>query len=480
MSLVYKARSGIIWSIGQQFSVKFISLFITIILARLLSPAEFGLIAMLSIFIAIGTSLMDSGLTSSLIRTRLAGQKDYSTVFFFNLLGSVTVYLLFYLSAPLIAKFYHQPALSNIVRVYGLTFIINAFFSIQNTLLTKELRFKLQTVIQIPSVIIGGGLGIYLASSGFGVWSLVYMSLTNAGISTILHWYYSNWRPRLIFSKRSFKKHFHFGYKMTLSGMLDTVYQNLYTIIIGKYYAATQLGFYSRADSLSQLPVSIISTAINKVAYPMFSNISNDDLKLKLAYKKLMQQVLFWNAPILIFLAVIAEPLIVQMFTEKWLPSVPYFRILCIAGIMYPIHSYNLNILKVKGHSGQFLRLEIIKKVLSVIGIICVIPFGIFGLLYFQLFFTVISYYINSSQSGKLINYPLKEQLHDLMPILILSGLLGLGCYYLSQWYFSIYNLSNILKIILIAAVYGSFYLGISLAAKLSAIIDFKQLILKQ
>ncbi|RNL18387.1 flippase, partial [Xanthomonas vasicola pv. vasculorum] len=153
------------------------------------------------------------------------------------------------------------------------------FFSIQNTLLTKELRFKLQTVIQIPSVIIGGGLGIYLASSGFGVWSLVYMSLTNAGISTILHWYYSNWRPRLIFSKRSFKKHFHFGYKMTLSGMLDTVYQNLYTIIIGKYYAATQLGFYSRADSLSQLPVSIISTAINKVAYPMFSNISNDDLK---------------------------------------------------------------------------------------------------------------------------------------------------------------------------------------------------------
>ncbi|MCX2574296.1 lipopolysaccharide biosynthesis protein [Pedobacter sandarakinus] len=480
MSLVYKARSGIIWSLGQQFSVKFISLFITIILARILTPAEFGLIAMLAIFIAVGNSLMDSGLTSSLIRTRLAGQKDYSTVFFFNLIGSFSVYLLLFLFAPLIATFYKQPSLTNIVRVYGLTFIINAFFSIQSTLLAKELKFKLQTVIQIPAVLVGGCFGVYLANNGYGTWSLVWMNLINSAISTALHWYFSSWRPMLVFSKKSFKRHFHFGYKMTLSGLLDTVYQNLYTIIIGRYYAAAQLGFYSRADSLSQLPIGIISAAINKVAYPMFANIANDDVKLKTLYKKLMQQVLFWNAPILIFLAVVAEPLILLLLTDKWLQAVPYFQILCIAGVLYPVHSYNLNILKVKGKSGQFLKLEIVKKVLSVVGIICVIPFGIMGLLYFQLCFTVFAYYINSSYSGRLINYPLKEQLVDVMPILLLAGILGLGCFYLDYWYLETYHVSNIFRILCIAIIYGGFYLGISNVVKLTAMVDFKQLILKQ
>lgn len=480
MSLQHKARSGIIWSIGQQFSSKFISLFITIILARILSPAEFGLIAMLSVFIAVGNSLVDSGLTSSLIRSRLAGQKDYSTIFFFNLIGSVVVYAILFFSAPLIALFYKQPQLNDIVKVYGLVFLINAFFSIQNTLLTKEMQFKLQTVIQIPSVILGGCLGIYLAKNGYGAWSLVWMYLLNSAISTILHWYYSDWRPKFIFSRKSFKKHFYFGYKMTLSGLLDTFYQNIYTIIIGRFYAAAHLGFYSRADSLSQLPIGIISTAINKVTYPMFSNISNDDVKLKMVYRKLMQQVLFWNAPILIYLAVIAKPLLLMLLTEKWLPAVPYFQILCIAGILYPLHAYNLNILKVKGQSGQFLKLEIIKKVVSVIGIIAVIPFGIMGLLYSQLVLTVFAYYINSTYSGKLINYPLKEQLTDILPILILSGTVGLGCFYLSNWYLLHYNMSNLFQLFTIGMIYGGFYLGISSLIRLTAIIDFKQLILKQ
>jgi O-antigen/teichoic acid export membrane protein len=267
---------------------------------------------------------------------------------------------------------------------------------------------------------------------------------------------------------------------MTLSGLLDTFYQNIYTIIIGRFYAATQLGFYSRADSLSQLPIGIISTAINKVTYPMFSNISNDDVKLKMVYRKLMQQVLFWNAPILIYLAVIAKPLLLLLLTEKWLPAVPYFQILCIAGILYPLHAYNLNILKVKGQSGQFLKLEIIKKVVSVIGIMAVIPFGIMGLLYAQLVFTVFAYYINSTYSGKLINYPLKEQLTDILPIIILSGTVGLGCFYLSNWYLLHYNMSNLFQLLTIGIIYGGFYLGISSLIRLTAIIDFKQLILKQ
>lgn len=479
MGFIIMARLAIIWSIVQQFCIKLIGLAITVFLARILSPAEFGLIAMLSVFIALGNSLMDSGLTSSLIRSRLTGQKDYSTIFFFNLIGGILAYIILFFAAPFIASFYRQPLLAQIIKVYGLTFIINAFFSIQSTLLIKEMRFRLQTLIQIPAVIIGGALGILLAKNGYGTWSLVWMNLLTALISTLLHWYCSSWRPKFIFNKKSFRKHFHFGYKMTISGLLDTLYQNLYTIIIGRFYAVAQLGYYARADSLSQLPIGIISTAINKVAYPMFSAIANDDGKLKKVYQKLMQQVLFWNAPSLIYLAVVAKPFIGLLLTDKWLPAVPYFQLLCVAGILYPLHSYNLNILKVKGQSGQFLKLEIIKKVISVIGICCVIPFGIMGLLYFQLFFTVFAYYINSMYSGNLIKYPLKEQLLDIWPILLVAGLLGLAVFYLDQLVLS-HNMNRFLRILVTGISYGSLYLGISSLFKLAPLIDFKQIILKR
>lgn len=479
MSLINQTKLAVLWSICQQFSVKIIGLIINIFLARILSPTEFGLIAMLSVFISIGNSLMDSGLTSSLIRSRFSGQKDYSTVFIFNLIGGFSAYGILYASAPFIADFFKQPLLLAIIKVYGLSFIINAFFSIQNTLLVKEMHFKKQALIQIPAVIIGGAVGILLAINGSGVWSLVYMYLATPMFSTVLHWYYSAWRPRLIFNKRSFKKHFHFGYKMTLSGLIDTLYQNIYTIIIGRFYAAAQLGYYSRASTLSQFPIGIISTAINKVAYPMFSSIAHDDTKLKTAYQKLMQQVLFWNAPSLIYLAIIAEPMISVLLTDKWLPAVPYFQIMCIAGILYPLHSYNLNILKVKGRSGQYLKLEIIKKVLMVLGIICVIPFGIMGLLYFQLFFSVFAYYINSFYSGKLINYSILEQLKDIWPVLFLSGVLGITIYYLDKTFFTHYQ-NNFLRILWTGISYSILYLSVSYLVKLAPLTDFKQIILNK
>lgn len=479
MSLILKTRLAILWSILQQFSVKIIGLIINVFLARILSPEEFGLIAMLTVFIALGTSLMDSGLTSSLIRSRITGQKDYSTIFIFNLIGGIAAYLILCAFAPFIADFYRQPILIKIIQVYGLTFIINAFFSIQNTLLIKDLHFKQQALIQIPAVIAGGSLGVVLAYYGYGVWSLVWMQLLSTLVSTILHWIYSPWRPRLIFDKKSFRKHFYFGYKMTLSGLLDTLYQNIYTIIIGRFYSAAQLGYYARADSLSQLPVGIIYNAVNKVAYPMFSSISNDDVKLKQVYRKLIQQVLFWNAPSLIFLAIIAESLISLLITDKWLPAVPYFQILCVTGVMFPLQSYNLNILKVKGQSGQILRLEIIKKILLVIGIIAVIPFGIMGLLYFQLSFVFFAYYINSYYSGTLIKYPMIEQIKDVWPILFIAAVSGLIVFMLNYFAFPHYD-HKFLRILLSGITYGSLYLIISHLFKLAALADFKQIILKK
>jgi O-antigen/teichoic acid export membrane protein len=479
MGFKEKAVSGMLWSIWQQLSGKIIGFSISIFLARILEPAEFGLIAMLSIFIAVGNILLDGGLTASLIRTTDADQKDLSTIFYFNLAGSTFLYLLLFLSSPLIADFYNQPLLKAVVRVYGLILVLNAFFGVQSTLLIKELKLKKQTSIQIPAAICGGILGIVLAKMGYGVWSLVWMGLCTSFLSTAMHWIYSPWRPSLVFDKECFKKHFNFGYKMTLSGILDTVYQNIYFIIIGKYFSAVQLGFYSRAESISQLPISNISAAVNKVAYPMFAEISNDVVQLKNVYKKLMQQVLFWNAPVLILLCVVAEPLFRFLLTDKWLPSVPYFKILCISGIMYPLHSYNLNILKVMGKSALFLKLEIVKKVLSVVGILSFISFGIYGLLYFQLFFNFVAYYINSIYSGELIHYPVKEQIEDILPILALAGSIGVACYFLDLLLAHLF-VPDLIRIMIIGICYALFYYAFSQLVKLTAMRDFKQLILKK
>ena len=480
MSFKEKVISGILWSFGQQFGAKITSLLISIVLARLLNPAEFGLLAMIYVFISIGSSLMDSGLTSSLIRTHNASQKDYSTVFYFNLAGSLVVYAILFLLAPLLALFYKEEILTNIIRIIGLTFIINAFFGVQNARFTKEMNFRIQTMIQIPSVIGGGIVGIVLAKSGYGVWSLVWMHLFSSFLLALMHWVFSDWRPLFVFDRASFIRHFSFGYKMTLSGLLDTLYQNIYVILIGKYYSATHLGFYSRAESMSQFPINNISVAMNKVTYPMFASILDDNVKLKAVYKRILKQVVFWNAPILVALCVLAEPLFRILLTEKWLPAVPYFQILCIAGIMYPLHSYNLNILKVKGRSDLFLKLEVIKKVVCVIGIIFVIPFGIYGLLYFQLGYSFVGYYINSSYSGKIIDYSIGEQIQDLFPSLSLSAATGGMSYFLDVFLVRNFHSTDPERIILVGVFYSLVYLISGNFLKLAAISDFKQLILKR
>lgn len=474
------AIAGIAWSFIQQFGTKLVSLAIGIILARLLGPEEFGLVAMVYVFIAVGSSLMDSGLTSSLIRSVDVNQSDYSTVFLFNLMGSIVIYACMFFLAPFIAAFYKQEALVDIIRITGVSFIINASYGVHNTRFIKMMNFRIQAFIQIPAIMGSGILGIVLAKAGYGVWSLVWMSLSNSFLLALMHWVFSDWRPAFVFDKHSFKRHFNFGYKMTLSGLLETLYQNIYVILIGKYYSATQLGFYSRADSMSQFPVSNLSAAMNKVIYPMFASISDDNDRLKMVYKKIMKQVVFWNAPMLVILIIIAEPLFRVLLTEKWLPAVPYFRILCAAGIMYPLHSYNLNILKVKGRSDLFLKLEIIKKVSSVIGIICVIPLGIYGLLYFQLVYSFLGYYINSIYTGKIIGYPIKEQIIDLLPSITLSILTGLVCVFPDRYLVSDFVVTDLVRIIFAITLYVIIYFISANVTKLSAISDFKQLTFKK
>lgn len=480
MSLKKKAVSGLIWTFTQQFSVQAINVVIGIVLARVLTPGIFGLIGMLTVFIAIGTSLMDSGMTSSLIRTNDATQNDYSTVFFVNLIFSVLLYCILYACAPLIADFYHQPILSPITRVYTLSFIIRAFVGVQTTKLTKEMRFKEQMFMQIPSTIAGGLLGVFLAYKGYGVWSLVWMNLAQSSLFTIQHWIFSGWTPSLIIDRSRLKYHLHFGYKLTISGLIDAVYANIYRIVIGRYFSASDVGYYSQARNLQMLPINNISNALNKVTYPLFASVKNDNVKLKEAYRKLLHQVIFWVAPMMLLAIVVAKPLFILLLTDKWLPAVPFFQLLCLSGILYPFHTYNLNILNVKGRSDLFLKLEIIKKVFITVGIAVSIFYGIYALLYFQVIASVFAFCVNTWYSGKFIDYSGRQQMMEAMPAILVAGKTALIVWLCHRFLLEPYHLPNAAIVAIMIILYGSLYYGFAKLYKMEALKEFVQLIIKR
>ena len=382
MSFKKKALSGVFWSSIQSFGTQAVSFVISIILARLLLPEEFGVIAMIAVFMGVGNMLLDAGLGQSLIRTKDPTEEDYSTVFFFNLGGSLVVYTIIYFSAPWIACFYKQELLIDIIRWYSVVIVINSFSMIHITRLTKQVDFKTQMKVSLPATVLSGILGMFLAFKGHGVWSLVWMAIFKSILDLLFLFYQTKWLPSLVFHIEKFKYHFSFGYKLTLSGLLDIVFNNAYHIIIGKYYQPAILGFYDIANNMKNLPIQTLSTIVSRVTYPIFAEFKDDNVRLKNTYKKVMQLLVFIIAPLLLILSVLAEPLFRFLFSEKWLQAVPYFQILCWSGILYPIHAFNLNILKVKGRSDLFLKLEIIKKIIFSAILVISVQFGIYGMLY--------------------------------------------------------------------------------------------------
>lgn len=476
MSLKQQASAGMLWTYSQQFGGQMVSFLVSVILARVLIPEEFGLIGMLTIFIGIGTVLFEGGLTSSLIRTSEVGSEDYSTVFYFNLGCSFFVYAVLFAIAPYIAKFYAQPQLTSIVRIYSLTFIVAAFGTVQNTILTRELKFKKQALVTLPALLIGSVMGITMAYLGFGVWSLVYSALANTFFVSLFLWLSSAWYPTVTFNKSKFHQHFHYGYKLTLSGILDILFTNLYQIIIGKFYSPSQVGYYTRANSLMMLPVGNISGALNRVIFPIFSKIQDDIPKLKSAYKKVMLLVLFVVAPIIVLMGILAKPLVIFLFTEKWLSMVPIFQIICLSGILYPIHLYNLIILQVKGRSDLFLKLEILKKILIAIILLLSIYFGFYGLLWGQLISSILALYINTHYAGKILNYGVLTQLRDLTPIFVFSAIMGIIVFFLNN---TLLGYSNFLQLLISGLAGVTTYMILALLFKFESINDINNLIKK-
>lgn len=413
MSIQKKAISGIGWTFFEQFGSKVIGFIVQIILARLIAPEEFGLLGMILIFNAVGNSLSDSGMSQSLIRSDEPDEKDFSTVFTMNFVISMFLYLVFWFTAPLISEFYDQPKLTNLIRVYSLVIVINSLFTIQKTRLTYNLNFKYQMKAQLPALLIAGSIGILLAFLDFGVWALVYMELATGLALTIIYFFQTRWIPKFTLYRDKLSEHFSFGYKITLAGILSRIVGNIFPMIIGKYFSAAMVGYYTRASTMKEFPVATISGTLDKVFYPLFSKIKNDAIKLKKAYQRAQILVLLVLSTIMLLLILTAHPLFGVLLGEKWLPAVPYFQLLCITGIFYPLNKYNSNILKIKGRTDLYLKMAVITQVTLILGIILTVRYGIIPLILSQVVNSFIGALINIHFANKFIDYSFKEQFKD-------------------------------------------------------------------
>lgn len=412
-----------------------------LVLARLLTPEEYGIMAMITIFIAISNSIIDSGFSNALIRKTRIERVDYNTVFYFNLTVSILIYVLLHLAAPAISVFFKEPVLLAVIRIIGWVLIINALAIIPRTQFVRNVDFKTQTKVSLISSISSGVIGIGMALGGMGVWSLVGQQLSRQFLNTLFLWVYSKWHPVWEFSTESFKELFGFGSKLLLSGLLNTIYKNIYYIVIGRFYTSAQLGQYTRAEQFNMIFSSNLTSVVQRVSYPVLSSIQEEPERLREAYRKVIKITMLITFACMLGLAAVAKPLILILIGEKWLPAVYFLQIICFSGMLYPLHAINLNILQVKGRSDLFLKLEIIKKIIAVGPIVVGIVYGIECMLWGGVLISFIAYFLNSYYSANLINYPTSEQIKDILPTFLTSFVVAVFMWSVSFWNISVYAL---------------------------------------
>lgn len=422
-----RAVRGVIWNGINQVVVQAIQLVVGIFLARLLLPAEFGLVAMLMVFMAVAQTFVDSGFGSALIQRQALATSDASTVFYFNLLVAVAMTVLFYAAAPAMAHFYQEPALVPLTRVLALNLVINAFGLVQSNLLTKSLDFREQTIVAIAGAAVGGVVGIGMALTDYGVWSLVGQSLATNGVRSGLLWFVTDWRPTLVFSMKALREMLTFGSRLLASSLISTIADSTYSLVIGKLFSATQLGYYSQARRLQGFPVGGLMMILSRVTFPAFSEIQNDHDRLRRALHRCLTLTVFVVFPLMVALAVCARPLVALILTDKWLPAVPYMQLLCLVSMTVPLNSINLYFLMSKGRADLFLKLEIFKQILILTGIALSWPFGVSGLIWSQVVVCIIGFYLNSYYTDGIIGYSFWAQTRDIAPYLAASAAMAIA-----------------------------------------------------
>lgn len=464
------------WTFVDIFVNRSSSFFASIVLLTLLKPQDFGLLSIVSIFITIGNSLIDSGLSTALQRLKNISQIDYSTVFVSNIIISIFIYFFIFIIAPYISLFFDEPILTNILRVYCLGFVITSFRTVHGVKLSKELDFRKLTILCLPGNLVSIFFAVTLSYLGFGVWSLVVQYILNQILTTILFWFFSGWRPGFDFDFATFKTHFGFGYKLLLASQLNTIFENFYNVFIGKFYDLKLLGFYERASAFNSYPVSILSNIIQKITLSSLVYIKDDIQKLRKVYINILQMTFLISCFGFSAAFFLISPLINFFFGERWFPIVEIFQILTLSFFLYPIHTLSINVLTLAGRSDIFLKLEILKKVVLIICIFIGSFFGMKGLVWSNVFVSFISLILNISFSSKFVGTTLSIQLKCLFPSFFISAV-TLFVFYFTN---SILNFSEIINYFISMFVGIGFFLFFCEFFKISSYLEIKKIIIEK
>jgi len=441
MNLKEKAVGGIIWSFADNLFRLGISFVIGIVLARLLTPEAYGLIGVISIFTSLFITITDSGLSTALIKKENATDKDFSTIFIANIVVSLFLYLLLYLSAPFIADFFGNSQLVSLTRVAGIIVIINGLSLIQKTHLTKLVDFKTQTKVTLLASIIGGAVGISMALLGFGVWSLVAQLIISSLVTTVSLWLFNRWWPKMVFSYNSFKELFGFGWKLMLVGIISTFWKDIYNLVIGKCYQPAVLGQYTRSKQFADLCSSNITSVVQRVSLPILSRVQSDQRQMLNVYRKTLRLTAFVSFVLLCGLAGISQTFIYVLLGEQWLTAAKFLPIICMIMMLYSIGLINLNMIAIKGRSDLCLKIEVVKKIIDILPIVMGIVYDIYWMLYASVVTSVVSYFINAYYSKVLIGYSIPEQLKDVLPSLAIALSMGIILFVMSSCSINVYLL---------------------------------------
>ncbi|WP_343557303.1 lipopolysaccharide biosynthesis protein [Sphingobacterium sp.] len=456
-----KLISGVIWEAFGRYSALGIQFIVTIIIARILTPTEFGIIGLLTVFIALGQIFLDSGFSQALIQKKETSEVDLSSVYFLNMIVGILLYLILFFSSPFIAEFYLLPDLTNYARVVFLIIPINSFGLIQNVIIQKELAFKKTAMANMISALFSGIVGIGMAYSGFGVWALVGQQISLHSSRTLLYIIQMRWVPKYTISTKAIKELFAFSMNLMLHSVVNTTMKNIYALVIGKFFAVSQVGYYNQADKFQEISAGTISQVVLKVSFPALAQKIDEPLYLRGAYVKIFATTIFFVAPLMVFLMCVAEPLFRFLLTEKWLPAVPYFQILCIYGMLLPTLQISYNLYKLFKKGRFLLFIDSFRHLLVIISIFFTIKFGIEYMLFGLVLCTVVMTILNLLKSGALISLSLLDQLKSVFPYYLISGLVGVLVYFLPKFD------SDILTVCFSGVIFISCYLLISKFAKL-------------
>lgn len=426
-----KVIKNFIWRFAERCGAQLVTFIVSIVLARILAPEDYGTIALVTVFTTILQVFVDSGLGTALIQKKEADDLDFSSVFFFNFAVCLILYIGMFIAAPFIAEFYNDSSLTSVVRVISLTIVISGVKGIQQAYVSRNMMFKRFFFSTIGGTIFSAVFGIVLAYQGFGVWALVAQQLSNTAIDTLILWLTVKWRPKLMFSWNRLKTLLVFGWKLLVSALLDTCYNNLRNLIIGKMYSSADLAYYNQGDKFPKVIVTNINTSIDSVLLPTMSSAQDDRERVKNMTRRAIKTSTYVMAPLMMGLAFCSVPIVHLVLTDKWLPCVPFLRIFCVTYMFYPIHTANLNAINAMGRSDWFLRLEVIKKIVGMAILLSTMWFGVMAMAYSLLLSSVLSQIINSWPNRKLLGYGYLEQIRDIAPAIILAVIMGICVYFI-------------------------------------------------